>query len=460
MQRFHLAALAMALCIPSHLPAALAEKENPEARDARMAWWREARFGMFVHWGLYSGLGGDWKGKKVGDSGGMEWIQQRVGVDTDTYFAEAAPKFKPKQGFATEWAELAKEAGCRYLVFTTKHHEGFALHDSKASDFDAGNLLQRDLVKEITEATRAAGLKVGYYHSIIDWHHPDYDFTRAANLPYPKEGREKGATPRDHSKYIQFLHEQARELVSNYGPVDVLWWDYSSDKFQGDEAWGASKLMALVREKQPGIIMNNRLYRLPEAGFNGMGTHNITAKLDTRYGDFITPENHVPESGMPGIDWETCMTMNTSWGFSIHDKKWKSAAQLIRTLSDIASKGGNLLLNIGPEADGSVPEDSVVRLRRMGEWMKVNGEAIYGTSAGGAGIDGVDARLTRKGDTLYLHLHDLKGKTSVTVPGKFTRATWLQGGAPVTCGVEGDKTILETGGKLPDSDVSVIKLEP
>jgi alpha-L-fucosidase len=460
MTRIHLAALAMAICIPTSIPAALAEKETPEARDSRMAWWREARFGMFVHWGLYSGLGGDWKGKKVGDSGGMEWIQQRVGVDTDTYFAEAAPKFQPKPGFANGWADLAKEAGCRYLVFTTKHHEGFALHDSKAGNFDAGDLLQRDLVKEITEATRAAGLKVGYYHSLIDWHHPEYDFTRSTKLPFPKDARAKATSPRDHAKYITYLHHQVGELVSHYGKVDVIWWDYSSVDFQGDEAWKASELMAMVRKHQPATIMNNRLYRLPEAGFNGMGTHNITTTLDTRYGDFITPENHVPPAGMPGTDWETCLTMNTSWGYSIHDKKWKSATELIRTLSDIVSKGGNLLLNIGPKGDGSVPEESVTRLRRMGEWMKVNGEAIHGTTAGGAAVEGADARLTRKENTLYLHLHDLKGKTSVTVPGKFTRAIWLQGASPATCRVEGESTIVETGDKLPDPDVSVIKLEP
>ncbi|MFM7181753.1 MAG: alpha-L-fucosidase [Verrucomicrobiales bacterium] len=461
MSKIHLSAVVlMAALIPSQISAALAEKEAPEAREARMGWWREARFGMFVHWGLYSGLAGNWKGKKVADSGGMEWIQQRVGVDTNTYFAEAAPKFQPKQGFATEWADLAKEAGCRYLVFTTKHHEGFSLHDSKAGNFDAGDLLQRDLVKEITEATRAAGLKVGYYHSVIDWHHPEYDFTRSTKLPYPKEAREKATAPRDHAKYIEYLHKQVGELLANYGKVDVVWWDYSATDFQGDEAWKASDLMAMVRKHQPATIMNNRLYRLPEAGFDGMGTHNITTTLDTRYGDFITPENHVPPTGMPGTDWETCMTMNTTWGYSIHDKKWKSAADLIRTLSDISSKGGNLLLNIGPKGDGSVPEESVASLRRMGEWMKVNGEAIYGTTAGGAVIPKADARLTRKGDVLYLHLHDLKGNTEVTVPGKFSRATWLQGGTPATIRIEGETTIVETGDKLPDPDVSVIKLEP
>ena len=167
-------------------PLAAAPEHSPETaatRDARMAWWREARLGMFVHWGLYSGLAGDWNGKMVGNTGGLEWIQQRVGADTHAYAAQAFPKFVPKPGFATAWAKLAKQAGCQYVVFTTKHHEGFALHDSKLTDYDAGDLLDRDLVREITDALRAEGLRVGFYHSLIDWHHPQYDFRKAKGLP-------------------------------------------------------------------------------------------------------------------------------------------------------------------------------------------------------------------------------------------------------------------------------------
>ena len=355
--------------------------ETREQRDARMQWWREARFGMFVHWGLYSGLAGTWEGKAVGTRGGMEWIQQRVKADTDTYAKRAIPLFKPTPTFARQWAQLAKEAGCRYVVFTSKHHEGFALHDSRVGDYHAGAVLHRDLVKEIVDAVRAAGLRVGFYHSVIDWHHDQYAYARSKQLPHPLRGQPYPNGARKHEKYVEYLHAQVDELVSRYGPIDILWWDYSSQDFQGDEAWRASDLMRLVRAKQPRIIMNNRLFRTPEAGFTGMGTAAIAAQLDPRYGDFITPEQHIPPTGMPGVDWETCMTMNTTWGYSTHDHAWKSDETLIRNLIDIASKGGNYLLNIGPKGDGSVPEESVKSLRAIGAWMKVNGESIYATGA-------------------------------------------------------------------------------
>ncbi|HWH71255.1 MAG TPA: alpha-L-fucosidase, partial [Candidatus Sulfotelmatobacter sp.] len=322
---------------------AISLAQNPETsaqREARMAWWREARFGMFVHWGLYSGLAGTWQGKAVGTNGGMEWIQQRVQADTDTYAKAALPLFQPRADFARDWARLAKQAGCRYLVFTTKHHEGFALHDSKAGDYNAGAVLHRDLVKEIVEAARAEGLRVGFYHSVIDWHHDQYAYAKSQQLPHPLRGQPYPNGERDHAKYQTYLHQQVNELVSNY-PVDILWWDYSSQDFQGDAAWRASELMQLVRTKRPDIIMNNRLFRSREAGWASMGTEGYLPQLDPKYGDFITPEQHIPATGMPGVDWETCMTLNTTWGYSEHDHAWKSDQTLIRNLIDIASKGGN-----------------------------------------------------------------------------------------------------------------------
>lgn len=397
-----------------------AVQETPAERDARMAWWREARFGMFVHWGLYSGLAGTWEGKPVGKRGGMEWIQERVKADTETYAKKAIPLFRPSADFARGWARLAKEAGCRYVVFTTKHHEGFALHDSKVSDFDAGSVLGRDLVREIVGAVRAEGLRVGFYHSVIDWHHDQYAYARSRQLPHPLKGKPYPNGERDHAKYIAYLHAQVDELVSNYGTVDILWWDYSSQDFQGDEAWKATELMAKVRARQPAIIMNNRLYRLPEAGWTGMGTASVAPRLDPRYGDFLTPEQHIPATGMPGVDWETCMTMNTTWGYSEHDHAWKSDETLIRNLVDIASKGGNYLLNIGPKGDGSVPEESVKAMRAIGAWMKVNGEAIYGTTA--SPFEKLPwGRCTKKAGagetTLYLHVFDWPADGKLLVPG-------------------------------------------
>lgn len=436
--------------------------ETLQQRDARMRWWRDARFGMFVHWGLYSGLAGTWNGEPVGESGGMEWIQQRVKVDTDTYAREAIPKFKPTTDFARQWARLAKEAGCKYLVFTTKHHDGFGLFDSEAGDYNAGSVVHRDLVKEIVEACRAEDLKVGFYHSVIDWHHDQYAYAKSKQLPHPLKGQPYPNGERDHAKYQAYLHQQVNELVSNYGPVDILWWDYSSQDFQGDEAWRATELMDLVRSKQPGIIMNNRLYRNREAGWASMGTEGYLPQLDPKYGDFITPEQHIPATGMPGVDWETCMTMNTTWGYSEHDHAWKSDETLIRNLIDIASKGGNYLLNIGPKGDGSVPEESVKSMRAIGAWMKTNGEAIYATQASPFTELPFDGRCTQKPGKLYLHVFDwpAEGKLLVPMTNTITKAYVLSAPAQelvVTSTENGPNVILPAA--APDATATVIVVE-
>lgn len=449
------------ICCAAIAAGSLAQA-NPETdaqRDERMGWWREARFGMFVHWGLYSGLAGTWDGKSVG-GGGVEWIQQRVGVDTLTYEKVAKPKFVPKPGFAKQWAKLAKEAGCKYVVFTTKHHEGFALHDSKVSTYDAKDFLDRDLVKEIVDALHAEGLKVGFYHSVIDWHHPQYDFKAAQKLPYPAHAAKAAAgEKREHGEYIKYLHSQAEELVSNYGKVDVIWWDYSSTEFDGDKAWGAAELIKKVRAKQPGIIMNNRLYRRPEAGFSGMQMTDVTTQMDSRYGDFVTPEQHIPEKGFGKTDWETCMTMNGTWGFSEHDHAWKSTENLVRNLIDIASKGGNYLLNVGPTGDGSIPKESVERMQEMGAWMKKNGAAIYGTTASPIGKAPFDGRITKKGDTLYLHVFSRPADGKIKLPLKATTATLLDGGAKVELTHDGDATTFILPEKLSDPIATVIEVK-
>jgi alpha-L-fucosidase len=436
------------------------------AHEARMQWWREARFGMFVHWGLYSGLAGTWDGQPVGTRGGMEWIQQRVKADTDTYAKRAIPLFQPTADFARQWAQLARQAGCRYVVFTTKHHDGFALHDSAVSDYDAGSVLQRDLVREIVDAVRAEGLRVGFYHSVIDWHHDQYAYALSQQLPHPLRGQPYPNGQRDHAKYVAYLHAQADELVSNYGPVDIMWWDYSSQDFQGDAAWRAFDLMRHVRAKQPGIVMNNRLFRIPEAGFTGMGTAAIAPQLDPKYGDFITPEQHIPATGMPGVDWETCMTMNTTWGFSRHDQAWKSNETLIRNLIDIASKGGNYLLNIGPRGDGSVPEESVTALRAIGDWMQVNGQSIYGTQASPF-ADLAWGRCTRKtlpdGRTrLYLHVFQWPADGRVSLPGLTNtplRATLLADGKQLEVTMNEGQVHIAAGSQAPDPIATVIALD-
>ncbi|MES2997479.1 MAG: alpha-L-fucosidase [Verrucomicrobiota bacterium] len=430
--------------------------ESASERNERMKWWREARFGMFVHWGLYSGLAGEWEGRKVADKGNMEWLQSHKGLDTYSYAKAAIPKFVPKPGFAKEWARLAKQAGCQYVVFTTKHHEGFALHDSKLTDFDAGDILNRDLVKEIVDALRAEGLRVGFYHSLIDWHHPQYDFTKAQGLPYPKGGTALGTTPRDHERYLEFLHGQANELVSNYGKIDILWWDYSSTKFDGDTAWRATDLMNAVRAKQPGVIMNNRLFRRADAGKNTTGSGPY--RMDPRYGDFGTAEQHVPATGLgKDADWEACMTLNTTWGYSKYDNAWKSPRKLIRNLVDIASKGGNYLLNIGPKADGSLTPETVSSFQAIGNWMEKNSDAIRGTTAADFKLEGVDGRITTKGKTHFLILFERPSSGAIKLPIAVKSAKL--DGSSLNVKTEGTSSTIELPATLPDPDATVIRLD-
>ncbi len=361
------------------LPAAgdenhAAVTETRAERNQRMAWWREAKFGMFIHYGLYSGLGGEFKGRE----GGGEWIQKNLNLDTESYAAEALPRFQPAPGCTDEWAALAKEAGCRYMVLTTKHHEGFALWDSDTTDFCLGKQRDgRDLVREFTDSARAQGMRVGFYHSVIDWHHPDYDNTINPDLCYPagQEAmlKERGV-PRNHKAYQDYLRAQVSELLTRYGQIDVIWWDYSQGAAEGERGWRAPELIRLCREKQPGIIMNNRLY-----SFSGLDPKQSVLDLDLRCGDFTTPEKRIPAAGYPGMDWESCMTVGDKWGYHRFDRRLKTPATVIRQLEQCAARGGNLLLNIGPRADGSVPERVAEVFRRVGQWMKINGESIYGT---------------------------------------------------------------------------------
>ncbi len=386
--------------------------ETKEQRDTRMQWWREGRFGMFVHWGLYSGLAGTWKGKPVGDRGGMEWIQQRVRVDTWEYAHEAVPLFRPREGFADEWAKLAREAGCRYVVFTTKHHDGFCLFNSQYTTCDAYDLLGRDLCREIVEAVRKEGLKVGFYHSVIDWHHPQYDYFKADQLPHPLKGQPSPNGPRHHDIYLDYLHHQARELFSNYGPIDVIWWDYSKEGNDGP-FWRADELMAMARGLQPAIISNNRLYHIPNIEQKDSVDRLKTWKPEQ--GDFTTPEQTIPSTGIPGVDWEVCMTMNTTWGYSEHDQAWKSPQMLIHNLVDIVSKGGNYLLNVGPKGDGSIPQESIESMRAIGRWMATNGEAIFGTTASPFERPSW-GRYTSKAGKLYVHVFEWPQDGNLQVP--------------------------------------------
>ncbi len=392
---------AATLLLPATAFARTEMQDTPAAteRDAvqeTMQWWREARLGMFIHYGLYSGLAGTFQGVR----GGGEWIQTNLGLDTDTYAATALPLFTPAEGCTDRWAQLAKAAGCRYVVLTTKHHEGFALFDTKLSPYNAAQVTGRDIVREFCDSCREAGLHVGFYHSVIDWHQKDYDNTICPGLCYPVHQAamlKARGIPRNQEAYCNYLHGMVRELLTNYGKVDILWWDYSQGEAQGDRAWKASELKKMCRELQPGIIMNNRLYAAP------------TDENGTPNGNFTTPEKRVPtRENMPTYDWESCMTVGHHWGYSINDGQFKSPTEVINIFEDCLAHGGNLLLNIGPRADGSVPEEQETVFRKLGEWMEVNSEAVYGSSPlCEVGLP-EELRIVSVWDDLYVYLPEMK----------------------------------------------------
>jgi alpha-L-fucosidase len=363
-----------------HTPMTAAQTpETPAQHDARMKWWREARFGMFVHWGLYAVPAGQWHGKPVpgravNTQGYGEWIMDNAMIPVAEY-AKLAPEFDPVKFDADAWAKTAQDAGMKYLIFTAKHHDGFAMFDSKASPFNIvdDTPFKRDPVAELARACRKHGIKFGiYYSQSQDWSHPG----GAA-----WDGHWDPAQDGDYDAYLTHIAvPQVRELLSHYGPISVLWFDTDADMTPQRAAPFVDAL-----KLQPGIIINNRL---------GGGVQ----------GDTETPEQHIPATGFPGRDWEACMTINDTWGYRSDDTNFKSIDDLTRNLIDTASKGGNYLLNVGPDAQGIIPTPEVARLKAMGAWLKVNGDAIYGTSASPFKRLPFDGRATVKGDTLYLHV--------------------------------------------------------
>src|SRR5713101_484731 len=329
-------------------------------RARRMQWWHEARFGMFIHFGLYSVLGRH------------EWVMENEGIPVAEY-EQLAKRFQPKPNAARAWAKLAKQAGQKYMVMTSKHHEGFCNFDTKLTNYCAPKQGPgRDLLREYVEAARAEGLRFGFYYSLMDWHHPDG--ARCAN----DENARK--------RFVEYTHGLIRELMTNYGKVDVLWYDVS---WPLDAAgWESERMNKMVFELQPDIIVNNR-NKLP--------------------GDFSTPEQRITAE-KEGRAWESCMTLNDSWGFQKADDDWKSSRQVIRNLITCAKDKGNYLLNIGPRPDGSIPEESVSILTDVGQWMARNGESIYQSDTCQPGRSNY-ASFSRKGNTLYMHVHFWPGET-------------------------------------------------
>ena len=375
-------------------------QESIEEKNARMEWWRDARFGMFIHWGLYAIPAGEWNG----GTNHAEWIRTTAQIPLETY-DKFVGQFNPVKYDAGEWVRMAKDAGMKYIVITSKHHDGFCLFDSKNTDFDVMSTpYKKDILKDLADACHEAGIKICWYHSIMDWHHPDYLPRRGWEKDRPVEGA-------DFDRYVQYMKRQLKELLTNYGPIGVLWFDGEWENTWNNEY--GEEIYNYVRSLQPDIIINNRV------GASRAGMEGLTQEGGFG-GDFGTPEQTIPATGLPGVDWETCMTMNDHWGYNKHDKNFKSTTDLLQKLADIASKGGNFLLNVGPTAEGTFPQESIDRLETIGNWMDKNGESVYGTMA--SPFKSLPwGRCTQKaiegGTRLYLHVFDWPGGGILSVPG-------------------------------------------
>lgn len=362
-----------------------------EDYEHRMSWYRDARFGMFIHWGLYA----------IPARG--EWVRSYERISREDY-RKYFDEFDPADYDVTKWVQAAKNAGMKYIVLTAKHHDGFCLFDSRYTDFKSTNTrLGRDIVADFTQAAREAGLKVGLYFSLIDWYHDDFPHYGDRYHPmrddpaYHNEGR-------DFNRYLTYMHHQVRELCTNYGKLDILWFDFSYDNMRG-ETWRATELVEMVRSLQSGVIIDNRL-EVSGEGYGSLATGQPTPF----HGDFVSPEQMIPPNGIQDVNgndlyWEACVTMNNNWGYCERDRFFKPAPLLLKKLVECVSKGGNLLLNVGPDARGNIPPESLERLEAIGAWMVKNHESIYG--CGKSTLPKPEyGRITAKGKKLYFHLFE------------------------------------------------------
>ena len=313
-------------------------------------------------------------------------------------------EFDPSAADPKAWVQAAKEAGMGYVILTAKHHDGFCLFDSELTDFKSTNTpMGRDIVREFLEAGREAGLKVGLYYSLIDWHHPD--FPHYGDRYHPMRSDPAASNEeRDFERYLAYMHGQVKELCTRYGRLDVLWFDFSYDQLRG-EAWRANELADMVRTLQPGILLNNRL----EVSGEGFGSL-AQGEPAPCHGDFVSPERMVPPEGLfdpqgRPLYWETCTTMNHSWGYCAGDPWYKPASLLLKKLVECVSKGGNFLLNVGPDGNGRIPRQAMDTLKYLGQWMQINGESIRG--CGPSGMEKPEwGRITRRENVLYLHIYE------------------------------------------------------
>ena len=391
-------------------------KETKEAHEARMKWFRDAKFGMFIHWGLYSQLAGEWNDKTV--TGGAEWIQQYLSIPSSQY-SLLAKTFSAKKFNADEWVKSIANAGVKYICITTKHHDGFCMWPTKMND--NWNITKtpykKDVIKELSEACKRNGVTFCIYHSILDWHHEEWPGRPTYN-DYAKNVPDK-------EKFKKYLYGQLKELFSNYGNIGMIWLDGSWDR----EHWTSDdgkQLEDYIRSLQPTVIINNRSGYLPPQP-------KLDIKIENEYsyifaGDYISPEGEVPATGLPGIDWETCQTMQlpNNWGYN-RLVGFRSFVDLQHQLVDVVSKGGNMLLNIGPTGEGAITPQALSCLEKIGEWMKTNSASIHGTTANPFETLSFDGRCTQKPGKLYLHIFawPKDSKIRVAVSNKINRAYML-----------------------------------
>jgi alpha-L-fucosidase len=387
-------------------------------RNTRTQWFLQDRFGMFIHWGLYA----------IPARG--EWVRsiERISVeDYQTYFDE----FNPVHYDPRAWARAAKEAGMKYAVLTAKHHDGFCLFDSQLTGYKSTNTrCGRDLVREFLDAFRAEGLKVGLYYSLIDWHHEDYPAYGDRIHPM-RDNEQYKRNPETFPRYLEYMHGQVRELVTKYGRLDIMWFDFSYGEMMG-EKWRATELVEMIRSYQPHILIDNRL---EGSGEHGGSIHTNHPSIYA--GDFASPEQIIPPSGVTDADgrpvpWEACITLNNNWGYSSYDLSYKSSRTIIRKLVECVSKNGNLLLNVGPDAKGEIPKESLNILSEVGDWMRLNGDSISG--CGQSSFAKPEwGRYTRRGNTLYAHvLEESVGPINLLgLAGKIKKARLLADGAEV-----------------------------
>jgi alpha-L-fucosidase len=420
--------------------------ETKSEKDKRMQWWRNAKFGLFIHWGIYSVPAGEWEGEK----NYAEWIREQAHIPLKVY-DKFVSEFDPVKYNPEQWVRMAEDAGMKYIVITSKHHDGFCMFDSKYTDFNIMSTpYHKDVLKALADAAHKAGIKICFYYSIMDWHHPDY-------LPRRSWEKDRPVGNADFDKYFQYMKNQLRELLTNYGEISVLWFDGQWEDWS--EKYG-KPLYTYVRSLQPNIIINDRI-RAGNIGMEG------TTNPDNMNGDFQTPEQEIPATGMPGIDWETCMTMNDHWGYNKNDDNWKTTTDLITKLVDIASKGGNFLLNVGPTSEGLFPPKAVDRLKGIGKWMKVNGDAIYGTKASPF-KDLSWGKCTQEeinsGTRLYLEVFNWPEDGKLSVPGLLSEpvnAYFLSDPkkSPLETSRFEDAVVINVPSKQPDPVCSVVVLE-